>query len=282
MRTFNNYGCDDAFDRALSGIGRTASQRHDEDRDRFDVDCHFSPSGQKMKPTGAAGVASAIGKTGGSRPPKKHCCPATPPGNSKLCIAAMLHQQLVTWRMLREVVEETDLLEKETAKLQAEEKRQREAVKPQAVVKHEERKEEHKNVAKPQTDAKHDEVEVNVEELKRESPAATLGFRTLESELDEKDAWDAASLTPLMDRLKVLVSAPRRPRVVLRFDAEAQRSSVGRLEAPQGVISQLAAKISEARKQASGDEFSGSATERQAELDRLESLSRRLAELERK
>ncbi len=197
-------------------------------------------------------------------------------------IAAMLHQQLVTWRTLREVVEETDLLEKETAKLQAEEKRQREAVKPQAVVKHEERKEEHKNVAKPQTDAKHDEVEVNVEELKARVAGSNLGFRTLESELDEKDAWDAASLTPLMDRLKVLVSRHDDLALYCDLTPKAQRSSVGRLEAPQGVISQLAAKISEARKQASGDEFSGSATERQAELDRLESLSRRLAELERK
>jgi len=124
-----------------------------------------------------------------------------------------------------------------------------------------------------------EKVEVNVEELAARIAGSNLGFRTLESDLDEKGTWDAARLEPLAERLRILVLRHADLSLFRSLAAADQRSSVGRLESPQTAISDLGARISEARKLASGEEFKGTQSERRAELDRLEALSRRLAEV---
>jgi hypothetical protein len=171
----------------------------------------------------------------------------------------------------------------ESARSQVVVKRE-EPAKPQVVVKREE-------PAKPQVVVKREwparlqaagTVQVNVEELEARIAGSNLGFRTLESELDDKGTWNAARLEPLAERLKILVLRHADLDLFRELVPKEKRSSVGRLEGPQSAISELGARIVEARKLASGEQFSGTDAERQAELARLDTLSRRLAELGRK
>ena len=223
-------------------------------------------------------------------------------------IAALLHQKLVTWQVLRELIEETDRRERaairsagpehvgaipekprfengrppakiarrqvESVKVQRSEKRE-ESAKPPAAPQEEEG-------AKARTGEKlttGEKVEVNVEELTARIAGSNLGIRTLESDLDEKGTWDAARLEPLAERLRILVLRHADLSLFRSLVPADQRSSVGRLESPKSAISELGAHISEARKLVSGEEFKGTEAQRRAELDRLETLSRRLAEL---
>ena len=223
-------------------------------------------------------------------------------------IAGLLHQKLVTWQVLRELIEETDRRERaaigsaqperigaipekpsfqngrpaaeiaaqrvKSVNVQRSEKRE-EGVKPPATLKGEES-------AKVRTGERvetGEKVEVNVEELSARIAGSNLGFRTIESDLDEKGTWDAARLEPLAERLRILVLRHADLSLFRSLVPAEQRSSVGRLESPRSAISDLGARISEARKLASGEEFKGTETQRRAELDRLEALSRRLAEL---
>jgi len=136
-----------------------------------------------------------------------------------------------------------------------------------------------KPIVKPTEARPTETVEVNLDELTARIAGSNLGFRTLESELDEKGAWNAERLEPLAERLKVLV-VRRSDLALFRELAPAdKRASLGRLTTPKSVISQFGARISEARKVVSGDEFQGADAERRDELNRLESLSRQLADL---
>ena len=211
-------------------------------------------------------------------------------------IAALLHQKLVTWQVLRELIEETDRRERAAIRSAQPERigaipekprfekgrppmkiapRQVESVKVQRSEKREEGAK-----AKPGEKATTgDKVEVNVEELAARIAGSNLGFRTLESDLDKKGTWDAARLEPLAERLRILMLRHADLTLFRSLVPSEQRSSVGRLESPRSAISDMAARISEARKLASGEEFKGTETDRRAELDRLEALSRRLAEV---
>ena len=121
-------------------------------------------------------------------------------------------------------------------------------------------------------------VRVNVDELAVRIAGCNMAFRALEVELDEKGTWNAARLEPLVNRLKILVV--RRGdldlfRALLPVD---KRSTVAKLEKPKSAMSQLGARIFEARRAATSPEFKGTAAARRVELGRLEMLSRRLAE----
>ena len=74
-----------------------------------------------------------------------------------------------------------------------------------------------------------EKVEVNVDELAARIAGSNLGFRTLESDLDEKGTWDAARLGPLAERLKILVTRRNDLRVFRGLVPSGERSSVGSL-----------------------------------------------------
>ena len=107
-----------------------------------------------------------------------------------------------------------------------------------------------------------------------QSDAARVG-----SDLAEKRTWTAAKLEPLVDRLKTLVV--RRSDLGLFRDAapKEQQANITQLEAPKSAISQLSARVVEARNRANNPQFVGDDVERRAELARLEAVSHRLAEL---
>jgi hypothetical protein len=229
---------------------------------------------------------------------------------------SLLHQKTVTWQLLREVIDDTEAREKATkaaevakphavktaqiAKTQATENAKPQAVeqknaKPQAA---------NKTVAKPQavevakphavkraTDvdvAPTDKlppgsVTVNVEELEARIGGCNLALRELETELAEKDVvWSAAKLEPLSDRLKVLVLRHDDLGLVRGAVPKEQRSDVASLESPRSAISQLSARVVEARNRANDPKFAGDDVERQAELTRLQAISHRMAELDGK
>jgi hypothetical protein len=198
---------------------------------------------------------------------------------------AMLHQKKVTWKVLREVIEDTEAREKTaTAKTQAGKKQSSgsqasQVAKPQAA-----RKKMAKSrtvatvksqVAKEATLA----VKVNVEELESRIAAANLALRELETELAETTAWTAAKLDPLFDRLKTLVVGYDDLGLFRDALPKEQQAEVTKLEAPKAAIAQLSARVVEARKRANDPKFVGDEVERRAELTRLEAISHRLAEL---
>ena len=121
-------------------------------------------------------------------------------------------------------------------------------------------------------------VEIKADELSARISGCNLAFRALEAELDEKGVWTAARLEPWPMRLKIL--GIRRHDLNLFREAvpEDKRASIERLASAKTAVSQFAACIVAARDQAKGADFKGTDAERQAELNRLDELSRRLAE----
>lgn len=124
-----------------------------------------------------------------------------------------------------------------------------------------------------------DSVEVKIDELAVRIGGCNMAFRALEMELDEKGAWTAARIEPLVEQLEML--ALRRSDLSLFREAvpEEKRDLLDPLPSLKGVVSQVATRIVEARGLASGSSFKGTDSERQAELQRLDGLSRRLADL---
>lgn len=124
-----------------------------------------------------------------------------------------------------------------------------------------------------------DSVEIKVDELAARIGGCNMAFRALEMELDEKGPWTAARLDPLVERLEML--AIRRSDLDMFREAvpEEKRASLDPLPTLKGVVSQVATRIVEARKLASGSHFNGTDSERKAELELLDGLSRRLAGL---
>lgn len=122
-------------------------------------------------------------------------------------------------------------------------------------------------------------VRVDVAGLATRIAGCNLALRTVEAELDEKGPWNALRLGPMLDRIKILTIRRNDLNLFREAVSEEQRASLKRLESPKGLISQFAARIFEARTHATGPDFKGSDAKRQAELQRLEELSRGLAEL---
>jgi hypothetical protein len=127
--------------------------------------------------------------------------------------------------------------------------------------------------------ARPEKVEIQPDELAARIGGCNLAFRALETELNEKSDWTAARLEPLADRLKLLVTRRNDLHLFREAISEQQRSSIDPLASPKAVVSPLAERIVEARGRATGSAFHGTEAERQAELQRLDELSRRLAEL---
>jgi hypothetical protein len=123
------------------------------------------------------------------------------------------------------------------------------------------------------------EVKVNLEELTAQIAGNNLTLRTLSSELDDKGPWDAGRLEKIIRRLDVLVVKQQDLALFVELVTPAQRALAGRIDSPKQVISQLAARIVEARTHAQAEDFRGSQSQRQAELDRLDALSARLGKM---
>jgi len=122
-------------------------------------------------------------------------------------------------------------------------------------------------------------VHVNLDELAANIAGLNLSLRALEAELDRPGRRNARQLTPMVDRLKIIVIRYDDLKLFREIAAEGQRVRPGRLASPRAAISRLAARIFEARSHAAGLEFAGAEAERRAELQRLDGLSRRLAAL---
>ena len=133
--------------------------------------------------------------------------------------------------------------------------------------------------APPSPDSPIEPVAVKVDELSARIAGCNMALRTLEIDLDEKSDWNAARLEPLIERLEILVLRRYDLNLFREALSEPQRSAVDPLSSTKGVVAQMAARIVMARDRASSSKFDGTAADRQAELARLEELSRRLAEL---
>ena len=106
-----------------------------------------------------------------------------------------------------------------------------------------------------------------------------LSLRGLEAELDEKGPWDAARLAPMLDRLKILATRHNDLNLFREAVPESKRESLAKLQSPRSAVAQLGARIFEVRGNVTGQNFAGTEAQREAELQRLDELSRALAEL---
>ncbi|MBN1396318.1 MAG: hypothetical protein JW959_14940 [Pirellulales bacterium] len=121
-------------------------------------------------------------------------------------------------------------------------------------------------------------VEVKADELAARIAGYNLALRALEAELDEEGRWDAARIEPLLKKLKILTVRCRDFDLFRELLPAEQRAEMKKPGSPQTAVSQLGARIFDARRAASADDFAGTEAQRRAELARLESLSRQLAE----
>jgi hypothetical protein len=199
-------------------------------------------------------------------------------------IKKVLHQKVVTWQVLGQVLAETEAREKsvEVARLPElkEETVKADTKKPAAKtgpVTH--------VVAKPQavdTAGKlpPGSVTVDMEELEARIAGCNLAFREFETGLGEKDAtWNAAKLEPLFERLKILVLRHSDLGLHRNVVPKGERSGVTQLESTRSAISEFSARVVEARNRANDPKSFADEAERQAELARLGAISRGLAEL---
>ncbi len=123
---------------------------------------------------------------------------------------------------------------------------------------------------------------VNLRELAARIAGNNLAVSALESELDKEQTWTAEKLEPLLARLRRLSVRTADLQLYQDLVPQKDRWLVGEAESPQSLVSQLAVRIVEARAPLTSDQFVGSDADRAAQLDRLERLSRSLAELARR
>ena len=112
-------------------------------------------------------------------------------------------------------------------------------------------------------------VKVNVEELTAQIAGNRVALRALEAELDGKGPWNATRLESVVRRLDALVVKQKDLALFRDLITPAEQALVGQIAAPGQVISQLAARIVDARTAAQG----------QDELSRLDALSTRLGNM---
>ena len=120
-------------------------------------------------------------------------------------------------------------------------------------------------------------IGVNVGELAARTAGMNLAIRELEADLRRRGPWSSAYLRPLIDRLGRLMDQRNDLTLFHELLADDERASVERLDSPEALISQIGARIFEARNRVNESDFEGTETQRHAELKQLDELSRRLA-----
>ena len=113
-------------------------------------------------------------------------------------------------------------------------------------------------------------MQVNTEELTAQIAGSNLTLRTLEAELDEKHAWNAERLETIVHQLGAVVVKNRDLALFRDLITPAEQALVGPITSPRTAISQVTARIAEARRRVQKGDFAGTEAQRQAELQRLD------------
>ncbi len=122
-------------------------------------------------------------------------------------------------------------------------------------------------------------VGVNVDELRTRIAGTNMALRALEAELYEARSWNHDELASIVARLHALVLRAEDMRLFRDMVPEETRRLIDVTDSPQPAITLAAARIADARQRISDRRDTGTETQRQAELGRLNELSRRLAEI---
>lgn len=120
---------------------------------------------------------------------------------------------------------------------------------------------------------------INLDELASRIVGNNVALRRLAAELDEKKTWDAGQLAPVVAALEPLVGRKDDLTLFRETLSAEEQTRVGELESPAAVIANLGGKIAAARKRAQDKSFPGTAAQRQTELEMLDALSRKLADM---
>jgi len=119
----------------------------------------------------------------------------------------------------------------------------------------------------------------NMEELAARIRGNNMAMRKLAAELYEDRNWDARSLGAVLDQLAPLMARKDDLKLIRDLIPPRQRDRVGDLESGSDLISDLGSKIAQARSKVEQSQSQGNPDQRKAELDQLDQLSRKLANL---
>ncbi len=122
-------------------------------------------------------------------------------------------------------------------------------------------------------------VKVNLGELAAQIAGSNFNLRALEAELHKPGEWNAEQLRPLVGRLEVLVIRQTDLGTFRTMVPERDRPLLGWLESPRRAIAEASARLFETRSRVSGQDFTGTETQRYIELRELRAMSSKLAEL---
>ncbi len=122
-------------------------------------------------------------------------------------------------------------------------------------------------------------VRVNLTELRSRIAGTNMALRALESELIEPRRWTADLLASRIARLHSLTLRVQDMRMFREMVPEEMRRLVDAADSPRPAVTLLAARIAETRQRTTRRPYRGTERERQAELEKLDNLSRRLVEV---
>ena len=123
------------------------------------------------------------------------------------------------------------------------------------------------------------QVVPNLDELASRIRGNNVAMQKLAAQLYEERDWDVRSLTTFYDQLAPLVARKEDLKLIRGLIPPQQRQQVGDLESGSDLISDLGSKIAKARSAAAKTGRSSSTTTDEKELEQLDYLSKKLANL---
>lgn len=120
---------------------------------------------------------------------------------------------------------------------------------------------------------------VNVNELRSRIAGTNMALRAMESELYEPREWRPTELAPLVARLHTLALRVEDARLFRQIVPEDTRQLIDTADSPKRIVTLLAEQIAATRQRTAGETYSGTDSQRQAELAQLDDLSRCLVEI---
>ncbi|MGD0896899.1 MAG: hypothetical protein ABR915_03620 [Thermoguttaceae bacterium] len=124
-----------------------------------------------------------------------------------------------------------------------------------------------------------DHAQVDVEGLAARIAGINLALRSLEGELEEKREWTAEQLQTALSRLDILVLRQKDLGLFRDLVPSKEQAKAGTIDSPRRAIASLANRIAETRERLGGPVAPASDAPREAERNRLDALSDRLATL---
>ncbi|MBN2021937.1 MAG: hypothetical protein JW809_04020 [Pirellulales bacterium] len=135
------------------------------------------------------------------------------------------------------------------------------------------------NPAAPAPSSPRDRAKVNLRELAAQIAGNNLALEKLVVELEQRATWSPEGLESILDRATPLLSRKDDLKMFYDLLGADQREQVGQLNSGSEVISAIGARIARARVRAQQPDYPGGDAARQAQLRKLDALSKKLSKI---